>query len=276
MSEENPNTDPDPNTDPPADGAWLESLPDDLKGSKSLSSYKNVEALARSHVEVQPLIGSKLIMPDDKTSDEDRNSFYNQLGRPETAEGYQSPADGLPEGFEINEEQQKAFFEHAHKHGFTADQAAGMVRFQAIQMASAAKAQQDQYGVDEADAVEALKKEWGGSYEEKMALATGAVKKFGGQELVDAMNETGLGNNLAMNKAFAAIGKAIAEDEILGAGAGRQFISSPAEADAKISALRGDKDFMERFHSKSPSIRKPAVAEMAALMEIKFPNTRKA
>lgn len=276
MSEDNTDPNTDPNTNEPVAGAWRDSLPDDLKDSKCLLGHDSIEGLARSHVNVQPLIGSKLILPGKDTSDEDRNAFYTQLGRPETAEGYELPADGLPEGYKADPEKAKEFFEFAHKQGFTDQQAAGMVRYDALRTASIAKAANDARKVN-ADAVtEGMKKEWGPSYDEKMALAKGALSKFGGPELLAEIEDTGIGNNPALIKAMAEIGKAIAEDEILGSGKSRQFISSPAEAEAKIGALRGDKEFMERYTSKSLSIRKSAMAEMDALMAIQYPNTRKA
>jgi hypothetical protein len=55
-------------------------------------------------------------------------------------------------------------------------------------------------------------KELGVGHEKELAHAAKFIDKFGGPELRQVLNETGLGNHIAVVKAFIAAGKAIAND----------------------------------------------------------------
>lgn len=55
-------------------------------------------------------------------------------------------------------------------------------------------------------------KELGANGQAELAHAAKFIDKFGGQELRQVLNETGLGNHIAVVKAFIAAGKAIAND----------------------------------------------------------------
>ena len=58
----------------------------------------------------------------------------------------------------------------------------------------------------------------GANYDRTVKLADAAMTKYGSPELRNIMNETGLGNNVHVVKAFAKMGKTISEDDILGDG----------------------------------------------------------
>jgi len=53
----------------------------------------------------------------------------------------------------------------------------------------------------------------GNNYEKNVEIALQAVEQFGGDELKEAFEQTGMGSHPAMVKAFTAIGKAISEDD---------------------------------------------------------------
>jgi len=61
-----------------------------------------------------------------------------------------------------------------------------------------------------------LKQEWGDNYDLNMAKAIHAAKKIGGDQLISLLDNTGLGNNPLLIKAFHKISKAVEEDKFIG------------------------------------------------------------
>ena len=97
--------------------SWRDTLPDDLKADKSLESFKDVPALAKSYVETKKLVGSKQAptVPGAAASPEEVAAWRKALGVPDTPEGYtpkQHPIMALPQW---NKEAQGAFLKLAHE-----------------------------------------------------------------------------------------------------------------------------------------------------------------
>lgn len=92
------------------------------------------------------------------------------------------------------------------------------------------------------EAIEAIKKQWvdnatvdkefgGDKLTENLAVAKKALDKFGTPELRTLLNETGLGNNPEIIRAFYRAGKAISEDSFVGGGSGNKAVNSdPAKS----------------------------------------------
>ena len=84
----------------------------------------------------------------------------------------------------------------------------------------------------------ALRKEWGAGYERQLSLAARTAKRFGGDELIAALNESGFGDNPHLVRAFAKIAGMIAEDTMKSDGTP----SAPAgdAALAEIARIQGE------------------------------------
>lgn len=107
-----------------SDFNFRDHLSDEFKTNKTLEQYKDLNGLAKSHIELNKMMGSSVRIPGEDATEEDLNKFYTKLGRPETSEKYelQNPKE-LPEGFEIQEEGVKEFKELAFKLGLSNKQA---------------------------------------------------------------------------------------------------------------------------------------------------------
>ena len=81
-----------------------------------------------------------------------------------------------------------------------------------------------------------------------------------------------MGNEPAVIKAFANIGKAISNDEIIGGGGRQGFMMSPGEAKSQISNLKRDPNFMGSYQDNNHVAHKESVAEMARLYELAYPS----
>lgn len=250
---------------------FLDSLPEDLRGEPSLQDIKDLGSLAKGYVHAQKMTGAdKVVLPSANASDEEMGEFYNKLGRPEQADGYEVPTENMPQ-VDLDKDLLGGFFEEAHRVGLNKQQAAALVRWQAQQTESymSDAVQQQESGLEEAQAK--MRKEFGAAYDQKMEMATTALKQFGGEELVNLLNSTGLGNEPAVIKAFANVGKAIANDEIIGGGGRQGFLMSPSEAKQAIADRKKDPNFMKSYQERDAMGHKEAVSEMQKLFATAYP-----
>ena len=212
-------------------------LSEDLQGNDTLSKFKDVSSLGNSYVELQKLVGSRVKVPTDDSTEEDVNSFYNQIGRPESPEKYSIdlPSDSYPQ------EVIQSFLKEAHASGLTNKQAQAAINFYNTietdgQINSDAAMQQAKV-----DAESALKKEWGPSeYAKELAVSRRAFNRFADDDLKAFVNETGVTNNVAMIKFLNRIGKAFSEPDMGGAGKDSGSIDGDS-AKIEISAMLKDK-----------------------------------
>ena len=102
----------------------------------------------------------------------------------------------------------RAVNDSAKQAGIDPDQADKLTRGLLAYLAQAAEKQsaQRQQGIEE------LKGLWKETFDTKVSTAVNAVRAFGGQDFVDFLNQTGLGDHPAMICTFYAIGRALAED----------------------------------------------------------------
>ncbi|TAI99813.1 peptidase [Pectobacterium versatile] len=79
---------------------------------------------------------------------------------------------------------------------------------------------------DWAETVKADKEIGGDKLTANLGKAQQAVMQFGGEDLKQALQETGLGNHPALVKAFVKIGHAMSEDKMLGGGSNGEQLSA--------------------------------------------------
>ena len=233
---------------------WRDSLPEDIRADPSLKDIKDVGSLAKGFVHAQKAVGNNVAIPSKDAPQEDWDAFFSKSGRPESADKYDFSKLEKVEGVEIPAEAAKSFNETAHKLGLSQRQAAGLMDYyQKLSGESAGQIAQMQSQDREASVAD-LRKEFGAAFDERLSQAKDAVKHFGGDQLLQVLDETGLGNNPDLVKAFAKIGKAMGDDELFGSGqetGGGKL--TPAEATRQMDALRGDKDFMlNYFNAEKP------------------------
>jgi hypothetical protein len=126
----------------------------------------------------------------------------------------------------------------AHKLGLTPFQVQGLMDFMAAHRTAetAGVVQALQANMDEAE--QALRKEWGPGYERQLSQAARIAKRFGGDELIGALNDSGFGNNPHLVRAFAKIAGLVAEDTMKADGT----ITRPSvdAARSEIARIQGE------------------------------------
>lgn len=258
---------PDPAAAPGTD--WRSSLPEDVRGDKSLESIKGKDwteagpTLVKNYINGQKMIGGSIRIPGKDAKPEEIAAYREKLGVPATADKYDLKPPATLEKF-FTGDLATSFRGMAHKAGYTSEQANALLEWYGSTVGVA----QNTLAMSGKDAAAVLKTEWGGAYEKNLTLAQRAVREAGGTELLKYLDDTGLGNHPALVRAFARMGLLMAEDgsipgDIVG-------VPGPAEAQAKINAIMADpKDLYHGKFAGTPG-HTERVAEVSRLYQLLY------
>ena len=255
-------------------GDYRDNLPAELRANPALANLASVEDLANEHVNVQKMIGAKgIIPPGDDATDEDREKFYNALGRPETVEGYDLSKIEVPEGFEVDEGMQSAILASMHARGATQDMVEGVFSDYWERMAEGQKLADENANRVLTETEKAMQAEHGNEWPQVKALADQAVQAVFGEGLDDVLHArlpdgSKVGSHPAFVKGFAALGKQMAEANLLGEKSAA-LGTSPEAAKAELEAFTADpenqKALIDRAHPRHKEVqdRKSHLTQLA-------------
>jgi hypothetical protein len=182
---------------------------------------------------------------------------------PDNAHAYALKRPDLPQGIPWDEGFEKAALPIAHGLGLSPQQLQGLVDFYAGHQAEAFAAAGRARQLEETRATEALRAEWGPDYAVKLSQAARAARYFGGDELVNLLNESGLGNNPQLIRAFEKAGALLGEDSLKGAAESSGRSLAPADAMRKARELMQKPGYLKREHPDHFDL----VAEVNAMFE---------
>lgn len=233
------------NTDPAPDLSWMDALSDEEKAFAGNKAWKTPQHILESYRNLEKHLGAKVrTVPADDDA-EGWNKFYNELGRPETPDGYKFD---LPE--EYNPELVKFYQDSAHKHGLTKKQADGFLMAYMDFENTVREEMAKQQDVKVMAAQQELKQEWGAKYEENLNLALRGAKTLGLEQTEILALENAMGQT-KFAKVFQQIGQALcAEDGTptqTQSGGGGFGVRTPAQAQARIDELLGRPDYWEAY-----------------------------
>lgn len=215
---------------------WRSSLPDDLRGEKSLESFKDIAGLAKSYIETKRLVGQRqeLKVPGAEATPEERAAFHKALGVPDTPDAYpvQWPEAALNGGLE--KEAAAAFLADMHKAGTPPAVLQAAVNWYGRYVADKAAAAQREAQATLAE----LKQEWGPNWEANVGRANRALSKYGGDDLVAFLAQSGLGRHPLMVRAWANVANELVETGALETAG--DLAMGPDEARAELAAIDAD------------------------------------
>jgi hypothetical protein len=217
-----------------------------------LKTINDVPSLAKSYVHAQSLVGAdKVVMPKDNASPEEWNNFWNKVGRPGKPEDYGlGRPENFPEGSfdkDMHDHMLKVF----HESGMTSKQAKTLYGKYMEYVGSRMQQAQTQQQQESAATMERLKSEYGADFNVRVAAAQKAIQKFGSPELVSYLEKSGMGNNPELIKLFSNVGLSMSESSAdVGGNNGFGGIT-PMQAQAELSQLRQDKEFIQLLTNKS-------------------------
>lgn len=229
--------------DADAFGALRAGLPEELRTHPALSPYTSLEGLARSHVAAQRMIGKRI----EDASPEDLARFHSRHGRPETADGYDFGLPADSGGREVSGALEQAARSWFHEAGLSQHQAEVLHRHWTEFAGTHAREAEHLAEETRAAAERELRGEWGRAYERRVAAAARAVAEFGGTALAEYLDETGLGNDPRLVRAFAGIADQIGEDSLVGEG-DAEFAVAPDAARAEIARRLREPAYFDANH----------------------------
>lgn len=235
---------------------FLSGLGEELSQMKALQNFKSAEDLAKSYLNANQLLGKRMA----DLSPEDAAHLASLQGKPADATEYKLP-DGLPE------DTQEWYKNTALKAGLTLDQAKAVADEYVMLERQKMEAVETEDKLRSEEWVGELKKEFGSAFDKQIEIAKRGLKEFGGDEVVDMLNRTGLGDNPAVVKMFAKIGRELLEDSVVQADKSNVFGVTPEEAQKQITTLRSNPDFNEAYFNSIHPGHKQAVAQMKELYE---------
>jgi hypothetical protein len=252
-----------------AETTWRDGLPTDLKTIPSLEKFKDETEmvpmpinLARSYINAEQLIGRDKI-PIPKTPEEWDNT-YARLGKPKDKELYVLPvAEGTdPQLAEVLVKESSWFRDKAFELGLSEKQATEI--FSAFSE-NAMNSIGNNIAASEAEKLNSeiqLRTEFGPAYEGKMVLAGRAARELGGEEFVNLMDTTGVGNHPAFIRFNMKVGAMMAEDLGLDKNTGELLQSTESIKDQILTIQQAP----EYTDATNPA-HMGAVGKVAALME---------
>lgn len=230
---------PAPNSD------WVAGLPPELKSVVDTKGYKTPADVLTAYVNAERLIGvDKIPVPKDGVWDQTARS---KLGIPDTPDKYTFNKPELPDGLPWDANFEKAALTKAHELGLTPNQVQGLMELYAGQRVSEFGGLDTLREQTQAATAEVLKKEWGNSYAVKLDNAARAAKMVGGEALIEALMETGAGNNPEIIRAFAKIGGMLGEDRMK-SGMPSGFGMTPEEARGEATKLMSSQAYTQKSH----------------------------
>ena len=205
-------------------------------------------SLMKSYLHNSKLIGQdKVTIPTKESGAEEWQNVYRKLGVPESLDDYKVE-NNLSEGLTANEEMFNGFRETAHKAGVHPRQAQEIINYFNETVASQVKAQNEQAQADFTNGVNALKTEWGESFDKKCHMAKEGLMNFCTPEEAQQLSDIGFMDSPVVTKLFAKIGEALGkEDTFTDEGKG-DFGMGPEQIQTEITNMYKDEAFTNSRH----------------------------
>lgn len=236
-------------------------LAEDFKQHKALANFNDVNDLAKSLIHAQSLIGKRI----KDMSPEDLADYKSVIGVPDAHDKYQL-------ALEANTEMGSWYKQLAFEAGLSQDQAKKMSDAYLVMERERAQMMQKEAEIQAVNNINQLKEEFGTAFDKQIEIAKRAVVSFGGEELKQVLNETGLGNDPRIVKMFANIGKQLLEDTVIAADHESTFGITPKDAENMIQQKMLDPEFQRAYRSAVHPGHKAAVEEMTRLYSLMSPN----
>lgn len=214
----------------------------ELLNDPSLKVFESPTALLKSYVHAQKQLGKKgTMIPDQNSTKEEWDQFYQKVGVPLEDTKYKE-ALKLPEkeANTLGDEFNGAFIKLAHESRVKPDQAQKMYDFFNSQVKSNQEKLSTEYSQKTQAELDALRDEWGAeAYGVKLTKAEAFLKETAGEDFVKFLGTTGLGKNVNMVKAFAAMAdKYMSEGEIPNGNA--TYGQTISEIEKSVNQIMGD------------------------------------
>ena len=228
----NPQPTPQPEPQQPV-ASWI---PQELRGSASLTKFKTADDALKAYVNLESAFGKKFEEHLKEDADPSvKARLRAAMGVPEGASGYEDVK--VPEGYEVDKGIVGSFKETAYKAGLTKAQANSLQEWFIGQHLEQNTAQIAARVQEKEAALAELDKRWGAAKNRNVAMVQQLVSEHGGAEVKAALDETGAGNDPRVLEFLARMAGKMAEDNLIQPTAGGLTVE---DAKKEMQAIRSD------------------------------------
>lgn len=239
-----------------AEGAWYDGFDESLRSNPSVTKFSSPEELAKGYAHAVQSIGADKIIRPRADDPADKARFYNELGRPESADGYVLPSGvSLPEAGWDNQSAMR-MVEKFHEAGATQEMFDIIMPAYIQETTSAMQAAAQHHQSVGEDTQKQMESEYGLKLEENLNLGNRAVEELFGEK-ADAITQlplaTGgtLGQNMDFIRALVKFGGSLVEENMSGGTAPGIHGMTPEQAEREITMLKADKEFNADFGDRA-------------------------
>jgi hypothetical protein len=224
-----------------------------------------MEDLAKGYAHAQSLIGrDKIPVPGKHATAEEYRAAFQKLGLPVEIDKYDIKLPSPSDGSKPDEAFFGKFKEKAFELGVMPNQAQALLNWYDEESGAMMKEIQTTHQEGQTAKVDALKKEWGEAFEDKMGKANEALKEFADEDMIKEMKEAGLFENTALLRFMSKVSDNLNEDtfkgdSIVGIGKTKDAIQS------EINTIMGNPQ--SPYHDASHPNHKIEVARVQKLHE---------
>ena len=264
---------------------FKDHISEDLRNHASLTDIKDIDGLVKSYVNAESMIGKSIRVPNEDTSTEGKQEFYdkltgvegivrlptegnaeeqtqffNRLGRPEKVEDYK-----LPEGMTIDGNSD--LVNAAHKVGLTNEQLTGLATTMAQRSA-------DEYEVLQSlntKTVDTLKETFGTDFDNRVKGADAALAIYAAKhpEAAKELQELSATNPI-ITMVLSDHAQALNEKGHEGMKAANNYGMTPTEAKERISEIQNTRG--HAYWNDSDPGHEAANLKMQKLYKVVYPN----
>lgn len=166
-----------------AEPVWRDSVAEENRSG--VSKFETVDSLAKGYIELERNMGSKVNIPGEEASPEEKSAFYGKIGRPDEAKGYELPK--LEDGEAYNEELMGSLTQIAFDKGVTGQQFSALaekyMEMQAAEKVAAQEADDAEYERHRDEGDKILHQLMGANYDKNMELSKRAYTEYATEEL---------------------------------------------------------------------------------------------
>ena len=234
---------------------WYQGTDEETSALINKKQWDSPDAMAKSYLNLEQMNGdqSKIVKLPDFNNPEETSKFYDKLGRPENAQGYEFEQTG------DDKDSYGLFRDVAYNNGLTPKQAEGVYNQfnQGVSALSESKTKELEERSNKA--LSDLKTEWGDAYEQKMDQAKTGFRDMGFDDSkVEAISaQLGVQDTI---KLFSRVGKAGSEPSFVGG----ERSANTQSIDEQIQEIYNNPDYLIKGKNK------PLVDKVVSLQEAKL------
>jgi len=248
-------------------GGWFAGLDGETQGwleNKGWTADGGLTQMVRAHRSLESMMGrDKVVWPKDAQDKTAWAEIHRRMGVPSRWEDYGlAPlgSDGKPDGA-ADRSYADGMAQVFLKLGIGKETATALAGEHAQLQAALVAADNESFQRSSAQEFDALRRDWGGEADQRLAAAQRASRAFGLEPAAMGKIERAIGTR-AMLTLLSEIGTAISEDRGSGTGGFGGGWLTPEAANARLVELRGDREWTKRYFAGDKS----AIAEYDRLI----------